>query len=114
MSRQVTRSLHDLVIGSRPTRRIQLRRNNAAVNVTGYAFQGRLQVSEGDATPLLTVAGAIVAPATDGKIDFAFPALTEVNTGGRDDQRLFRVYIWTDGNTANPPHEVLDFGVAVK
>jgi len=114
MSRRATSTLKDLVIGSRPTRRIQFRRGNVAVSVTGYAFSGRLQVSENDASPLLTVAGAIVLPASDGKVDFAFPELTAVNTGGRDDQRLFRVYVWTDGVTANPPHEVLDFGVAVK
>jgi len=114
MSRRVTRSIRDLVIGSKPTRRIQLRSENLPVNVTGWAFKARLQISEADATALLEVTGSIVAPATDGKVDFVFPELTALNTGGRDDSRLLRLRVWTSGPTTDPPHEIFDFGVAVK
>ena len=108
----------DLYIGSNHRRDFQVRQNNAAVNITGWSFKADLLLSPDQAaTPLLALVAsdfAILAPTT-GDVRITFPTLTETNTGGRDQNRIFRLKAWLPGDVlTGPPREQLDFVVAVR
>jgi hypothetical protein len=108
----------DLYIASKPRRNFKVRQGNAAVDITGWTFRADLLLAPESATPLLALAASaftILAPASAGEVQIAFPDLTEANTGGRDQNRIFRLKMWRPGDdTGGNPREALDFVVAVR
>jgi len=114
---RLIRRMADLIVGSQPRRQFQIRQGNAAVNITGYQFRAELLISPDDVAAVMSIIEAdipIITAAT-GLIEVRFPQITVANTSGRDDARLFRIFVWPSGvPTTNPPREILEYSVAVR